>query len=108
MNEHGYEIKSGVIVSPGKFEGEPEYAPHFYEIMCGGGADATIYDGDVQIDVFVVTTDDVARFPELAGVYAVLLWERSDGFVETDECTRSQLGRLMSEKEQVSDIHLRW
>lgn len=34
-----YEIKGGRIVSPGKFEGEPMFAPHFWELGLEGFAD---------------------------------------------------------------------
>jgi len=89
----------GVIRSPGKFEAEMLYAPYFYDIMMEGGGERE-YPCDEEkceaygedgceadecphkpIDIFQVTEEDVAMFPELEGVREVHLEESDQGFV---------------------------
>jgi hypothetical protein len=77
--EAQYKVKDGVIISPGKFEGEPVYALYFYDLMMHGGADSD----DDGVAKFNVTDEDRKEFPELADVKRVELQERMDGFVET-------------------------
>lgn len=74
-----YEVdEHGIITSPGKFEGEMLYTPHFWDLFLGG-------QGTIQQDgavVFSITTEDMAEFPELVGdVEEVVLYEDSRGFV---------------------------
>lgn len=73
---------------PGKFEGEPAYAEHFYNLALQGDADENFVDSfDVQIDVFKVDQEDTAHFPDLINDEFVLLWEDEQGFVFTDTAT---------------------
>ena len=37
--ENAYEVRDGIICSPGKFEGEAVYAPYFWEAYLNGGED---------------------------------------------------------------------
>ena len=67
----------GVIRSPGKFEGEMLYVPHFWEAYLDGGADRD--DGTTL--GFDVTAEDKREFPELKGRRTVRLRVREDGFV---------------------------
>ena len=71
---------NGVIRDPGKFEGEPIYAPYFYDALMNGGSDSTEYDGDTPIDVFDVSDEDRQIFPELQGVSEVRCYESEQGF----------------------------
>lgn len=71
-----YDVKGGVIKSPGKFEGEAIYAPYFYDAFLNGMADD---EGDRL--AFDVTADDRREFPELKGVSRVYLYEDNSGFV---------------------------
>lgn len=75
----GYDVRDGIIRSPGKFEGEPTYAPYFYDALLNGFADTD--EGDVA--TFDVTDDDRALFPELKDVQHVYLWESEQGFIYT-------------------------
>lgn len=79
VNADGYEVRDGIIRSPGKFEGEPVYALHFYDALMNGFAD--LDDGDVA--TFEVNDDDRKLFPELANVQNVYLWESDQGFIYT-------------------------
>lgn len=76
-----------MIHEPGKFEGEPTYARHFYDIMLDGGGDDTLCDNDTLIEVFIVTDEDRRLYPDLVDVYAVGLQESDSGFVYTQEFT---------------------
>ena len=83
----GYKVdKHNRIRSPGKFEGEPIYAPYFYELWCEGeGEDEYMSDGEdcgeLIFTSFDVTEEDRAAFPELAGVNKIQLHESELGFV---------------------------
>jgi hypothetical protein len=65
------------IKNPGKFEGENEYIPYFWEV----GLDGLFDQEDNGILLFDVTYEDVDRWPELAGIKTIRLYEREDGFV---------------------------
>ena len=67
----------GIIVSPGKFEGEMVYIPHFWAIYLDGGADR---DNGETLG-FDVTAEDKAQFPELKRRKTVKLYVSNDGFV---------------------------
>jgi len=70
------------IMSPGKFEGEPTYAPHFYELWLDGSYDRLL-EGNAAL--FNITPDDLAEFPSLDGVGAVVTWETEQGFCYCEE-----------------------
>lgn len=61
---NSYAIEDGVIVSPGRFAGEPIYAPHFHEVMH--------LDGETTLDVLDA---DREEFPELGTAHAVTLMD---------------------------------
>jgi hypothetical protein len=68
----------GLITDPGKFEGEPIYIPHFWQIGLEGLAD----EDDGETFLFHVTDEDRKQFPEIpADQSTIRLAERSDGFV---------------------------
>jgi hypothetical protein len=69
---------SGRIKSPGKFEGEMIYVPHFWDVFMNGGSDEELANGTL---VFEVDFDERAAFPELKTRKTVKLRERDDGFV---------------------------
>ena len=58
-----YNVRDGRIISPGKFDGEPVFAPHFWDAGLSGCADSD--NGTVL--TFRVKRDDPehAEFPEL-------------------------------------------
>ena len=83
-----YDIRQGIIHTPGKFEAEPIYTPYFYDIMMNGGGDETEYDDDgTVIDSFNITEEDIKVFPELKNTKQIRLWTSDQGFVyhETTE-----------------------
>lgn len=73
----GYKIVNGRIANPGKFEGEPAYVVYFWDAFLNGFAD----EDDGETLTFDVTDDDRAKFPELAEIKTVYLWETEAGFV---------------------------
>ena len=76
MNQ--YEInEKGVIITPGKFEGEQIYVPYFWELFLNGEAD----EDDGEVIRFNVTEIDRSYFPELKDSRYVDLIEKLDGFV---------------------------
>ena len=69
---------SGRITSPGKFEGEMIYVPHFWYIGLDGFADRD----NGKVFGFDISADDRSEFPELGSKRrTVKLMERDDGFV---------------------------
>ena len=81
----GYDVRDGIIRSPGKFEGEPEYAPYLWDLVLQGFAD----EDDGSVAVFLVSDEDRKRFPGLKGISKVTLRETADGFVQTHAENRS-------------------
>jgi hypothetical protein len=77
--ESEYHVENGIIKSPGKFEGEPIYAPHFYEIYLNGCAD----EDDGNVLTFEVNDEDRCAFPELIDVSKVIMSESEQGFIYT-------------------------
>ena len=61
--ERDYKVVGGIIRSPGKFEGEPIWAPYFWEALLNGEADTD--EGGVA--TFTVTKEDVAQFADIYG-----------------------------------------
>lgn len=81
--EKSYTILDGRIVSPGKFEGEPIFAPYYWDIGLSGFADSD--NGKVYGFRFTNSGDDFKLWPELkewlGRKRSMKLWEDSQGFV---------------------------
>jgi hypothetical protein len=75
--EKEYNVKDGRIISPGRFEGEMIYVPHFWSLFLDGLANRD--NGHVL--GFDVHKKDRVEFPELGRRRTVKLYQRSDGFV---------------------------
>lgn len=75
----------GTIQSPGRFEGEAIYAPHFYDATLDGCAEELSYmeDGCGEYAALVEIDDDDRReFPEIpASMTHVLVMQSDLGFV---------------------------
>ena len=73
-----YDVRNGRIVSPGKFEGEAIYVPHFWNVFLDGFADRD----NGRVLGFDITAEDRAEFPELGRRRrTVRLVESDTGFV---------------------------
>lgn len=95
--KHEYTVKHG-RTDPGKFEGEPEFVPYFWEerVMPGDGHTVVDYGPDepdepddswfddaegTYYTVLEIDEAEVARWSELKGQSLIILWEDSQGFV---------------------------
>lgn len=82
--ERDYHVEGGIIRSPGKFEGEPSWAPFFYDLW-GGLGHIIIFDDQegVEFDIFQWDrADDVfLDWPELLSAHSVILVENDDEFI---------------------------
>lgn len=94
---------------PGKFEGEPTYAEHYWNLILEGGADEELFDeGDRPIAYFKIDRADRLRFPYFEGLTRWLsLVEDDSGFVWTEEMTdqrfedeKARLAALADTREQ--------
>lgn len=76
----GYTVRAGVIVSPGKFEGEPEWLPYLWHATLEGSADVDGYDGDTAVSAFQLDDDDsiVMGLGPTEGTYGVESLRRRD------------------------------
>ncbi len=89
-------MADNIIRTPGKFEGEPTYAEHFWDLI---EFSETIYDGDTAIEAFKVNAEDVAAYPDLHDVEVVLLWCSDQGFIYSREMSLADLAQFRSECE---------
>ncbi len=100
-----YDTANGRIVSPGKFEGQPIYAPHFWERVLNGGADEEVTLGGTPHNWLTISDDDRAQFPELTaypftepGTDMIVISESDDGFVTCLQSDASELQAAQAEE----------
>lgn len=96
--------RHGTVTDPGKFEQEPAYVVALWELMLNGYDDEVIYDNDMPVSVMLVDGYIQAEWPELADVYAVLLWEDSVGFAQHHCVTERELADYRAECEENSEL----
>lgn len=72
-----WQVRDGRIVSPGKFEGEPVYAPALYDLMLQGFAD----ESDEGGDLLLVADTLSAEFPEVGDVQAFVVYTDDRGIL---------------------------
>ena len=78
QTKEGYTYNDHLVITDlGKFEGEPRYVPHFWEVFLDGFVDTD----DGQYLRFRVTDEDKIQFPELSTHHWVTLLETDQGFV---------------------------
>lgn len=88
---------AGRITQPGKFEGEPIFAPYYWDLAMEGFADAD--NGATFTFKFKSSDQDFTLWPELkqwlGRKRTLKLWEDSQGFVHSYSLspTRPQTGR---------------
>ena len=92
-----YENNGITITRPGKFQGEPLWVPYLW----AQDADQDFYDGaDTLYRAYKIATRDVLFYPDLRGVFAVVLTESDDGFVHAKTfATSYDLGVFINECE---------
>lgn len=104
--ESEFDIQDGIIKDPGKFEGEPVYAPYFYVLGMDSGADEDVYGADDTIhSVFFITDEDREQFPELKEeeIEALHVWEGETGFFNTEAVTREEWEAFKAQHESDED-----
>ena len=78
---------SGIITSPGKFEGTPIYTPHFWELVLEGEGEEH-YDHSAGTPVSIIHVDewDLIEYPELATdhIKYIQMHEDDQGFIYID------------------------
>ena len=80
-----YVVINGVIKSPGKFEGQPLYAPYFWDLMLEGGGFTYENEEEGVVETeFVVEQGDLDEFPELKDYDRVYIWDDDQGFVHCE------------------------
>lgn len=88
--------KSGIIKSPGKFEGEMLYVPALWN----GDSDPVV--GSVCGTIF--DANDRAEFPEIGETYGILMEESEQGFVSASEFdTREEYEAAITRAERADD-----
>lgn len=77
-----FSANGGVIVSPGKFEGQPSWLPPFWEAALDGFCDVEYEEPDgTMVAVFELDAQDKQRFPIMATSRELEVWEDGQGFV---------------------------
>jgi hypothetical protein len=74
-----YRIEDGIIRSPGEFQGQALYMPHFWDRFMDDGADENVDDSDLVC--CTVTFEDVMEFPELKLGQVVRFYEDDKGCI---------------------------
>lgn len=73
-----------MVSRPGKFEGEPEWTPYFWECWLNGDGEA-FDDNGMYITRLEITNADRDLFPSIPQQAAyVEIWEQDNGFVYCD------------------------
>jgi len=74
-----FRIEDGIIRSPGEFQGQALYLPHFWDRFMDGGADEDVDDSDLVS--CTVTVEDAMEFPELNVGQVVRFYEDDRGCI---------------------------
>lgn len=91
---------NGLIRSPGKFESEALYVPHFWE-YANDGEVLSWYDGSPDIYLLAIDADDRAAFPEIpADAVFIEMCEDDAGFVSAATLTQEERDTLVILNEQ--------
>ena len=91
-DDFNYKVKDGRIVSPGKFQGEPEWIVTLWEMVLNGSADISLHDGTMEIAAFEIDKDMAALTGyESAPDTYVAVWADDRGFVSHMTMTRDQI-----------------
>ncbi len=74
--------ENGVIMSPGKFEGEMYYAVGFWNITLDGFCDRDeMLENGTLVAIYDLGQIDYDDYPELEGNTELRIWEDDNGFV---------------------------
>ena len=98
-----------MVRGPGKFENCPVYAPHYYDAMMNGFVDGSAGDEFFSTDMFIVSDEDRAMFPELHDPTdeCVTISVDDQGFVECNTCTKYEWKRFEESYMSKDDLDYR-
>ena len=98
--DYGYTVVDGLITDLGRFEGEPSWAPYFYENSADGEELSFFEEGCGEyVSLVLISSADAAEYPELAphiGRY-VCVTESDNGFVSTSVLSEHEADKLRAE-----------
>lgn len=84
-NVEGYIVcnRSGEILTPGKFEGEPYYALYYHDLLSQGwsNSEEETETGET-IYTFIIEKDEKQKFPQLEHKRIVYMKENNYGFID--------------------------
>ena len=84
--EREYHVRDGIIMTPGKFEGERVWVPYFWDLALEGeGEDVLGEDGEILATRFVVDAEEGEAFGLECGA-TVEVFEDAQGFVIGTVC----------------------
>lgn len=93
------------IKTPGKFEGEPEWLPSYWDDTLNGFEDEILIDDSCEtpFSVFKLDTDDKARLGEDydESTPYLIIWEDGQGFVRHRFASAQSMDRLRRTLEEV-------
>ena len=97
--------KRGCICNAGKFEGEMEYVPFFWDASGDGSAETLDWSDGAATYIVEVDADDRAAWSSIgADIVAMHLQESEQGFVSCEALTQAELDRLQEENEADSQL----
>ena len=97
--------KRGCVCNAGKFEGEMEYVPFFWDASGDGSAEILDWSDDTTTYLVTVEDADRAAWPSIgADIVAMHLQESEQGFVSCGTLSADELAMLEAEK--VADSQL--
>ena len=75
-------IKHGRILSPGRFQNEPEWITELWDLILSGMSDVSLHDGSTAYDAFEIDQEiaDLTGYRPREGSY-VVIWSNDQGFV---------------------------
>lgn len=83
---------------PGKFEGEPWYAPYFWQCALEGAGDEPFYHGEtVAGDVIPVDAEEREAFELAPQTAFVAVWYSEQGFVSLQELTTGEYDKTRAQ-----------
>lgn len=88
--EYNVNLQTGLINSPGKFEGSPWSTIVFWERYLDGFVDDTLYLGDLPYSIFNLAPEDHGQLDIPPEYDYVVLWENEQGFVYADWMTADE------------------
>lgn len=70
-----------MIDTPGKFEGCPDYAPYFWDLVMNGESE---YNEEQGVHFVKIEPEDLILFPELEDEYEVQIFEDENRFIHCE------------------------